>query len=91
MWVEEMPEKCRGISKQFSQAAKKVRQIAQQVGTTGNGIKPDYICPAAEKFFENFNPVPRKLEEYADHLDQSANAIMKIRVLVWVPNNQPHH
>lgn len=84
MWKEEMPPECEGIAREFDKASGDIRSIACRVRSAGGAIDQSWNCPAKNVFNDDFSPMPRRLEEYAEHLRHVASKIRSIRIRIWV-------
>jgi uncharacterized protein YukE len=85
MWKEIMPPECEKVVREYERSAGEIRAIASRVRSAGVSIDQSWICPAKNVFNDSFGPMPRRLEEYADQLHRTAQAIRNIRVRVWEP------
>lgn len=70
------------IADKFRDAAKEVNALASRVKNTGNNLDNGWIGKSRNKFFSDFGSTPADIERYATCLDQMADDIAAIKVMV---------
>lgn len=78
------PPEAGPIAEEYRKAAREVRAIASRVKNTGNKLDIGWKGKSRNKFFSRFESTPSDLERYASTLDQMANDIKGIQVLIEV-------
>ena len=78
------PPEAGPIAEEYRKAAREVRAIASRVRNTGKKLDVGWKGKSRNKFFSKFDSTPSELERYASTLEQLANDIKRIQVLIEV-------